>query len=488
LRSFVRTIVIAMVAALATGVQSAAAEPSASNPSVPSFGPGRSLRATSQLQALISKAQAQGSVRVILALQTSYQPEGRLRSAPAVQAQRRAIANAQNALLGEMANRNVTAIRKFAFIPHLVVQADADALARLANSPNVASIAEDRLRRPSLMVSVPLIGAPNAWAAGFSGAGQVVAILDTGIDETHPFLAARVVSEACFSSTYPPDTAASLCPGGVPQSTDPGSGIYCDYNSIPICVHGTHVAGIAAGRDNGSIGFSGVAKNANIISIQVYSYFSNCGCIQAYDSDILSGLERVQTLSSIFSIAAANLSLGGGSYTTRAACDLDYSAYLDMIGNLRSLNIATVIASGNDYSSNSIEAPGCVTGAISVGATQDGSLGTAVDEVSSFSDSASFLSLLAPGQYIYSSIPAGVYQYQWKSGTSMATPHVTGAWAVLKSARPYATVDQILTALSVTGKPITDPRNGITTPRIRVDAAVLSIADPRLFYLPLISK
>jgi subtilisin family serine protease len=150
------------------------------------------------------------------------------------------------------------------------------------------------------------------------------------------------------------------------------------------------------------------------------------------------------------------------------------------------LGIATVIASGNDYWSNAIEVPACVSGAISVGSTQDGSGGTTVDAVSNFSDSASFLTLLAPGQYIYSAVPGGGFQTMY--GTSMATPHATGAWAVLKSARPSATVDQILNALNATGQSVTDSRNGITKPRIRVDGAADFLTEPKIYYFPIVSK
>jgi subtilisin family serine protease len=436
-----------------------------------------------QFDALIAKAQTTGAARVIVGLRVNYQPEGRLRSVQAIQAQRRAIEQAQNTLLNQLAKQNVKVIRKFQAIPYLVMDADAGALATLATW-NIASIMEDRRRHPSLTESGSLIGTPNAWTNGYTGAGQVVAIIDTGVDKTHPFLAGKVVSEACYSTTYPPDTATSLCPGGVSQSTDPGSGMHCTV--VGICVHGTHVAGIAAGKDDGAIGFSGVAKDADLIAIQVFSYFSDCACIQAYDSDILAGLERVQTLGGSYNIAAVNLSLGGETYTSQAACDTAYPVYRDMFASLQSIGIAPVCASGNDYSADSIEMPACVSTAVSVGSTQDGSLGSTVDAVSSFSDSASFLTFLAPGQYIYSSMPNG----NWGNmmGTSMATPHVAGAWAILKSASPSATVAQVRLALHTTGKFVTDPRNNISKPRIQIDTAAQFLLDPKIYFFPFVSK
>jgi ABC-type cobalamin/Fe3+-siderophores transport system ATPase subunit len=87
-------------------------------------------------------------------------------------------------------------------------------------------------------------------------------------------------------------------------------------------------------------------------------------------------------------------------------------------------------------------------------------LGAALDQVSSFSNSDTFLSLLAPGQWISSSIPGSGFQnFQ---GTSMAAPHVTGAWAVLKQRSPGASVSTVLGALQSTGLPVTDARNGAT--------------------------
>jgi hypothetical protein len=98
---------------------------------------------------------------------------------------------------------------------------------------------------------------------------------------------------------------------------------------------------------------------------------------------------------------------------------------------------------------------------------------TKSDVVSSFSNSASFLSLLAPGESITSSVPGGAFAVE--SGTSAAAPHVAGAWAILKQAKPAATVSQILTALTSTGVPITDPKNGLTKPRIRVNLALQNL-------------
>ena len=257
---------------------------------------------------LLAQAQANGAVRVIVGMRASFRPEGRLENLAVVQTQRLSIAQAQDGLLSRMTAFNVTGIKQFVTIPFLAMEVDAAGLQYLQSAPEVTSLQEDVLQPLSLAESVPLIGAPAAWAAGFTGAGQTVAILDTGVDKTHPFLMGKVVSEACYSTTG--SGLTSTCPGGVAQSTEVGSGVNCDFGG---CEHGTHVAGIAAGK---SATFSGVAKEANLIAIKVASRINSCSsgdCVGLLDSDVIRGLERVYELRSSYSIAAVNMSLGGGT-------------------------------------------------------------------------------------------------------------------------------------------------------------------------------
>jgi subtilisin len=472
---FLLSVLLALILILAQG----SAQPTAAKSSL-------------DVDTLVAKAQANGTVPVIVGLRVAFQPEGRLASSASVQNQRIAISVAQDALLTQMAAYNPQSVKKFAYIPYVAMRVDAAALALLSTSGDVASIEEDVAVPPTLAESVPLIGAPTVWASGYTGSGQRVAILDTGVDKTHPFLTGKVVSEACYSNGG--GGAVSVCPGGS-NSTAIDSGVNCS-TSISGCDHGTHVAGIAAGKDNGSIGFNGVAKDANIIAIQVFSRFnsaSDCGsnptpCALSYISDQILGLQRVQTLSSSLTIAAVNMSLGGVRYYSQTTCDSANTSTKAAIDSLRSLNIATVISSGNESYIDSMSAPGCISSAVSVGSTGDGSGGATVDVVSSFSNSVSFLNLLAPGQWINSSTPGNTWG-NW-DGTSMAAPHVTGAWALLKSKLPTATVDQVLSALTTTGKSVTDSRNGVTKPRIQVNLAANALAPSTttLVYLPLILR
>ncbi len=417
-------------------------------------------------EALHAKASSKGSVRVIVQLGVTTFPEEELESAAAVASQRRGIAATRAALLAELAGTGHRTIREFETIPFVALEVAPDAMTALEASNNVIGVEEDRILSPLLSQSVPLIGADQAWAAGFDGTGPVVAILDTGVDKTHPFLSGKLVEEACFSSN-------GNCPNGLASQTGPGAGVPCTY-APDACRHGTRVAGIAAGSGAGAgVSFSGVAKGAQIIAVQVFSRFTGsefCGagedpCALAFTSDVIAGAERVLALSSQYAIAAVNLSLGGGRFTS--PCDSAQPAGKALIDNLRSVGIATVIASGNDGFTDSLSAPACISTAVSVGST------TKSDVVSFFSNSASFLSLLAPGQSITSSVPDGGFDVG--DGTSFAAPHVAGAWAILKQKKPTATVEEVLIALAGTGLPITDPKSGITKPRIQVDQALQAI-------------
>lgn len=426
------------------------------------------------LPALMARAEREGAVRVIARLDAPFAPEGTLTGAQAVTGQRGAIQRLQDQLLGSLAGTASRLVARYRFIPYLALEVDSAGLAALRDHPSVLALEEDVPVPPTLASSIPVIGADDAWAAGYTGSGQVVAVLDTGVDKSHPFFSTgggKVVSEACYSSNT--TSSSTVCPGGATESTATGSGVNCPV-SVNGCNHGTHVAGIAAGN-NGTGPNLGVARGANLIAVQVFSRFdgsSSCfpnpaPCVRTFTSDQIKGLERIYALRSTFNIAAVNMSLGGGQYFDRASCDAANSSRKAAIDNLRSAGIATVIAAGNDGYRDSMGAPGCISSAVSVGATTD------ADGVASFSNVASFLDLFAPGVSITSSVPGtGTASFD---GTSMATPHVAGAWAVLKQAKPGATVAEVLAALRSTGTLVDDNRSGGTVddiPRINVDDAV----------------
>jgi subtilisin len=364
------------------------------------------------------------------------------------------------------------AVTRFSELPVLAMSVDAAELEALRNSPDVAGIRVDQLRKPRLSESVPLIGAPTAWAAGATGVGWAVAVLDTGVDKTHPFLSGKVVSEACYSTTDPGSLATSVCPGGI-NSTANGSGVACS-SGVAGCSHGTHLAGIAAGTGTS---FSGVAKNASLVSIQVYSRIDSAAfcspdpspCVGAFDSDVLAGLNRVYALRHSVKIASALIALGSGSYTS--TCDAAVPDYKSAIDLLRGVGIATVVSAGNQGLSTAIEAPACVSTAVSVGATDKN------DQLASYSNRNPHVSLVAPGTAIYSPEPGGFFSFF--SGTSMSAAHVAGAWALMKGVRPTGSVPEVLSALASTAVPIPDAAAGTTRSRIDIAAAVPAIQQMR---------
>jgi subtilisin family serine protease len=444
-----------------------------------------------QFDALRAKVIGGGQLPVIVGVRAAFTPEGALAGPQAVQVQRAQIAQAQREVRNALAGVNATHIRAFEYIPYMALHVDAAALDALQRSPWVKSIAEDMPIPAALAESTVLIGAAGAggvWAKGFTGAGWTVAILDTGVESSHPFLSGKVVAEACFSTNYSDGTytSSTVCPNGSTSMTGTTAGRPCNVaNPDPgdDCDHGTHVAGIAAGKDPGGPGFSGVAPDAAIIAVQVFSRFDSapgCSALPCYltwSSDQVAGLNFVYGLRTTFNIASANMSIGGGGPYS-SPCDGSpggdggRKAVIDL---LRSVGIATTISAGNNGFTNGLSSPACISTAVSVGSSKDGSSGaTPVDTVSNFSNSASYLSLLAPGQWIESSIPGSAYAlYQ---GTSMAAPHVAGAWAVLRQAAPGASVADTLAMLQNLGVSITDTRNSLVKKRIQLN----SVLDPLL--------
>lgn len=425
-----------------------------------------------ELERLSVQAAQTGQVRVLVGLNVDARPEGLLHAREVI-AQRAATRNAQAALDRLLAGTQTEVFARYETIPFVGLGTDANGMARLRASNLVRVIEEDRLARRNLLESTPLVNAPTAWSASATGAGWTVAVLDTGVDKAHPFLAGKVVSEACYS-TNSGTTAYSVCPGGVTASTVAGSGVNCSVSQYGSgCQHGTHVAGIVAGV-NGPSGSAGVARDASVIAVQVFSYFPGYADVLSYTSDQIKGLERVYALRGQYAIAAVNMSLGGGQYS--GFCDSSNLAIKGAIDNLRSVGIATVIASGNNGYLASISAPACVSSAVSVGATCDaadtGYCATGINGVAGYSNIASVVSVLAPGSYIRSAVPGGGYA-NW-SGTSMATPHVAGAWAVLKQSQPTLGVTEALNHLRNTGLVVNDTRAGGTvTGMKRIDLATL---------------
>src|SRR6266850_4811581 len=227
--------------------------------------------------ALHAQAAARGTVRVIVRLNAPFVPEGQLASPAHVMGQRQMLAGVQSTVRGHLRGVAHRVVRDFnGNLPLMAIEASPDALRMLDSLRGVvADVQEDRLSAPALIQSIPLINADDEWVLGNDGTDQIVAILDTGVQNDHEFFAGgKVIAEACFSSNDGTFGSTTVCPNGLETDFNPGAALPCPLD-IEGCEHGTHVAGIAAGSGGSVLGVPifGVAKGAHIIAIQVFSRF-----------------------------------------------------------------------------------------------------------------------------------------------------------------------------------------------------------------------
>jgi len=320
----------------------------------------------------------------------------------------------------------------------------ASALAHLVNISQVVGVYENRTIYPHQPANLELINQPQAAADGFTGSGTTVAVLDTGVNYT----------VADFGYCTSPGTPSGCKVVAVVI-------IGNDTNKLDSNGHGTNVAGIVVA----------VAPGSNIAAVHVFNTNGT-----STDALVINGIDWAIANQSTYNIVAINMSLGDGSDNTSPCSSQSTNPFLTPVSNALGAGMLPVAASGNNGYTNGIGSPACTPGVISVGAVYDANIGgasygfctdttTAADQIACFSNSASFLTMLAPGV----DITAGGYTM---SGTSQATPHVAGAIAVLRAAYPSETITTTAARLAANGKSITDPRNGVTTPRLDVYAAL----------------
>lgn len=424
------------------------------------------------LDGLMAMAQTGGTVRVIVGLNTLTGSAAL--DSPGMENHTRvtAIAQTQRELKTTLKlNKRIT--RAFRYIPFITVDADADTLSRLADSPLVNHIELDSYSLPMLDQSALQIGAAGedgAWAMGFSGYGRTIAVLDTGVDTNHPALASHIAGEACFSTSGVAEDFvslySSLCPGGVNATTIPGSGINCPV-TVTNCAHGTLIAGAAASGDSV---YRGIAPLAKIVAVQVFvrvdgPLCNNLGfpnpCAITRISDQVAALEHVYAKRKQYKIDTVILSLGAGLWDNEAVCDSDNASRKAVVDLLVSAGIPVFAPTGNGGVNGSMLAPACISSVIAVGAVNNS------DGVAGFSNVAPFMDFFAPGKAIRSAYPGGGFYDQ--DGTSMAAPQAAAAYSLLRSATPDMTMQERLNVLSNSGVPIS---LGYTIPRVDIKAAL----------------
>jgi len=333
-----------------------------------------------------------------------------------------------------------------------------EGLEKLKENPIVEKVEYDYPIKLFLQGSVPLINASIVHGLqvnnlNLTGDGQTICVIDTGINYSHADLG------NCDTNTFLSGDCAKVL-GGYNFVND-------SLDSIDDEGHGTHVAGIVAADR------IGVAPDANLVSIKVLDDQGN-----GYISDAISGIDWCINNATIFNISVISMSLGTNiAYTS--FCDSDYLTLSGVINDAVGNNITVIAASGNSGNTTGISSPACIENATAIGWSNKD------DTIASSSNRNNLVSLFAPGTDINSTSISG--GYVGNSGTSMATPHVAGAVALLKQ---YANLElsrtlnksEIQNTLNNTGKGVYDSESGNTFSRVDIYEAVKSLDDiaPRI--------
>ena len=295
----------------------------------------------------------------------------------------------------------------------------ANKIEEIARDYSVKSISPNRVYRALLQDSVPQINAPAMWSNGYNGSGIKIAILDTGIDSTHPMLQGKVVLEEVFTG---------------------------EDHTYDVHGHGTHCAGIAAGVAPGALLINGKVLNDT-------GYGNDTGIIDAINWAVdPDGNPGTDDGADIISMSF------GAPYS-----DLD-SPILTAIKDAVEAGVVVVVAvgncgpgcpSGSCHGYIGVETPGNSPDAISVGAVDKYNYWVCFSSGGYVNDTIIKPDVVAPGMNINSSIPGGGYA-SW-SGTSMAAPHVAGAAALLLQSKPDLTPEDVKYIIEHTTVDLGDP-------------------------------
>lgn len=392
------------------------------------------------------------------------------------------IQRAGDAILNSFASAEVRHVTRFSYIPYIALELTDAGYRRLRSVRSDVQIFNDDYAAPMLNGAVTQIGVDGvggAWEMGYTGKGQVIAVLDSGVDYFHPALAGKIIDEACFSSSGTIEDrnghlsdVTPTCPNGQQTAIGLYSALNCS-SEIANCDHGTLTTGTIASENTA---YHGIAPDARIMAVQIFSRVDGDACpvdwgfespcVLALVSDQIRALEYVYSKRDQYNIAAVSMSLGAGAWSNVAQCDVDNAPQKAIVDLLASVDIPVIAPTGNAGYHDQMIAPACISSVVAVSAVDD------KDKIPAFANTTTFMDFFAPGNNIHSTTIGGLFAD--KSGTSMATPFVAGAFAILKDANADMNSQQVLKALRRNGVPIA--HNGKTSPRIDVKSALIATA------------
>ena len=427
------------------------------------------------IQVLEQKADEDGEVTVVIKLQGASLAG--VEEERVVEESKGQAAQSQKKVLEFLNTKGATILSTFWLTNAILAEVPVDLLDELSSLTEVERLFENftvTIPEPFQEESLPgvlqvgytwgleKIGAPEVWDMGITGSGVRVAVLDTGVDITHPDLAGKMWTDDPADPTYPGgwiefDWDGDIVVGSTPHDTD-GHGTHCSGTVL-----GGNASGIAIGVAPGAFLMHGLvtpedsATLAQIIAGMQWAIdpFDQYGNPAGEPADVIS------------------MSLRVSGY---------HDAFIEPVQNIKAAGVVLIAGTGNEGEGTS-GSPGNVYDAFGIGATDiedlvaDFSSGEVVDWPASHPEPYIKPDFSAPGVDVYSSVPWG---YEHWSGTSMATPHVAGAVALMLEANHTLTIDEIYEILNDTAIDLGDEGQDTRYGWGRIDAfaaAGLALSD-----------